>query len=200
MDNRETAWFNTDKLPKEMVNGALGLNGWAKLENTEHFKVLDDMVKLCNFTKIADIGCGAGELGRIYHNYEYTGFDLSHIIQNVSKIVNVNLHYRDFNADEFDYSEFNNYDLLICNSFISELTNPLEILEKIIKNTNKFLIIHRQFFSNSEKNVEYTTYGNLKTIRSFISQYEFESLLSNHQILKQVSNQFGETVLIKKIL
>jgi hypothetical protein len=199
MENKNSAWFNDDTLPNEMINGALGANGWQKLENTTHFKTLDSLVKLSGGAKIADIGCGAAELGRIYQNYEYTGFDLPHIIEKVSKVVNSNLNYEYFDADNFDYTRFKNYDILICNSFISELINPLDILEKILNNTSKSLIIHRQFFRGENEIITYDTYGGLSTTRCHININDFNALLKSHKLIKHTSAEYGDSLLIQKI-
>jgi hypothetical protein len=199
MENKNSAWFNENHLPQEMVNGALGLNGWGRLESSEHFKTLDSLIKLSNGLKIADIGCGAAELGRIYSNYEYAGYDLPHIIEKVAKVVNPNLNYESFDADTFDYSKFSNHDILICNGFISELLNPLEILVKILEHTNNVLIIHRQFFKNSDEIISYTTYAGLPTPRCHISLENFKKILKSHKIIEHMSAEYGDSLLIKKI-
>ena len=110
-----------------------------------------------------------------------------------------NLKYNCFNADTFDYSELKKYNLIVCNSFISELNNPIEILNKLIENTNEYLLIHRQFFSDETNFSEYNTYGNLVTIRTHIGFNEFMELLTNHKIINHVNNVWGDTILIKKI-
>lgn len=199
MENKKTAWYNEDILPIEMIKGATGENGWARLEETEHFKVLNHFINDLNVIKMADIGCGAGELGRVFSNIDYTGFDLPHIIDKVSKIVNTNLKYTYFNADNFEYETLREFNLIVCNSFISELNNPIEILSKLIENTSEYLLIHRQFFSDKTNFSEYSTYGNLSTIRTHIGLNEFKELLTNHKIINQVNNIWGDTILIKKI-
>jgi len=196
---KNTAWYDNKILHSEMVNGALGINGWQRLEFTPHFKILKEMVNKCQGKKIVDLGCGAGELGRLLcDNYEYTGLDLPHIINEVAKIVNPNLNYEYFDANEFDYSHISKYDIIICNGFISELTNPLEVIEKIINNTKKNLIIHRQFFSKNTEFVEYNTYGNLKTPRSYLGHDDFSNLLINHEIVNKKDNVWGSTLLISR--
>lgn len=198
MNNKESAWFNADVLPSDMVKAVTGEKGWLKLEDSDHFKVLNEMISNLTINKMVDIGCGAGELGRVLSNFDYTGFDLPHIIDKVSKVVNPNLKYVYFDADEFDYSELKKYDLLVCNSFISELSNPIEVLTKLIDNTTKYLLIHRQFLSNETNFSKYTTYGNLLTTRSHIGYNEFTKLLKNHKIINHTKNVWGDTILIKK--
>lgn len=194
----KTAWYNNDVLPLEMVRGAMGLNGWNRLENSGHFENLDTLIKKCEGINIADIGCGAGEVGRVYQNLNYSGFDLPHIIENVSKKVNPSLTYFEFDAYKSDYSIFKTYDILLCNSFLSELYDPISVLRELLKNTKNYLIIHRQYFSNETKTHEYSTYGDLKTIRSFISEKEFNEILINHIIIHEIDSEFGKSILIKK--
>ena len=43
MENKNTAWFNEDELPTDMIKGAIGEKGWAKLEDSIHFKVLNQL-------------------------------------------------------------------------------------------------------------------------------------------------------------
>lgn len=198
MNDKKTAWFNEDILPTEMVKGATGENGWAKLEHTEHFKILNEFIRNLNVLKLADIGCGAGELGRVYSDINYVGFDLPHIVDKVSKIVNPNLNYVYFNSDDFNYDVFKEFDLIVCNSFISELNNPIEILTNLINNTTGYLLIHRQFFSNETNFSNYNTYGNLPTIRTHIGYDTFNSLLVDHEIINHAKNIWGDTILIKK--
>lgn len=198
MNNNENAWFNEEILPNEMIKGAKGENGWSKLENTKHFEILNNFIKDLKINKLADIGCGAGELGRVLNNINYTGFDLPHIIDKVSKVVNPNLKYIYFNADDFNYDNFNEYDLLVCNSFISELNNPIEVLTKLINNTSNHLLIHRQYFSSETNLVKYSTYGDLLTTRTYIGSNEFNELLKNHEIINRTSSEWGDTLLIKR--
>ena len=75
MNNLDSAWFNEDVLPSDMVKGATGEKGWSKLEDAEHFKVLNQFISNLTINKMVDIGCGAGELGRVLSNINYTGFD-----------------------------------------------------------------------------------------------------------------------------
>lgn len=198
MENNNTAWFNEDILPIEMIKGATGEKGWARLEHTEHFNVLNSFIKDLNILKMADIGCGAGELGRVLANLDYTGFDLPHIIEKVSKVVNPNLNYHYFDADNFDYTKLKDFNLIVCNSFISELNNPIEVLSKLLDNTTEYLLIHRQYFTSETNFSEYNTYGNLITVRTHIGTNDFNGLLKNHEIINRTTNAWGDTILIKR--
>lgn len=194
----KTAWYDNNSLPSDMVNGALGHKGWGRLESSDHFKILNDLIKSVNPKSIADLGCGAAEIGRLYPEIDYTGFDLPHIIEKVAKTVNPNLKYQNFDAYNFDYTVFKQYDLLVCNSFISELTEPINVLKQILENSDHYLIIHRQFFSDKTEFIEYETYANLRTIRSHIGLEDFNNLLIGHEIVTKINSVWGDTVLIKK--
>lgn len=196
---KNTAWYNIDILPNEMIAGANGSKGWPKLEDSEHFKTLKELISLSNPSKMADIGCGAGELGRIYKENNYVGYDLPHIIDKVARIVNPNINFEYFDAYEFDYTNFKKFDLLVCNGFISELTEPMYVIEKLINNSEKSLIIHRQFFGEQNNLVNYSTYGNLSTPRCIIKIEDLEKLLTKHTITKFVNGIWGDSVLIERI-
>lgn len=200
MSKNKTAWYNADLLPKEMVKGALGgLWGSGRCENTEQFKLLMSFLENLNFTKIADIGCGAGEIGRIYSQYDYLGLDLPHIINNVAKVVNPDLNYIDFDLNESSYEVLKEYDMVICNGVLCEVDNPLDKIKKILPNVDKYFLIHRQFFSDSNQVKMYKTYGNLDTLTNVINMKEFQSLLIDHEIVKSSSGSWGHTILIKKV-
>jgi hypothetical protein len=195
---KNTAWYDQRVLPEQMVRGALGLNGWPRLENSDHFSVLDDLVNMSSFSRIGDLGCGAGEIGRVYSKYQYTGYDLPHIIEKVSRVVNPTLNYVSFDAYDFDYSIIQKHDMIICNSFISELKEPLRVMQNILNNVSKYLLLHRQQFSNSTKFQDYSTYGDLITPRSFIGVGEFNNMLKEHKVIKQVEFHHGMSVLIER--
>ena len=187
--NNITAWTSKNiNLEKDMIDGALCKKlGWERLEKTTHFKYLHKLILMTEIQSICDIGCGAGELGRVYKDYRYNGYDLSHIIENVSKVVNPQLKYHDFNADKFNYNLFKQYDLMICNSFISELNNPLEIISNLLENTSKYLIIHRQKIGNKTEIKKYKTYADLTTSQSIIGIDDLKQTLkkTNMSIVKE---------------
>ena len=196
---KKTAWYDTNNLPIDMVNGALcNKPGWDKIEHSDHFSDLDHLVKLSNPTTVADMGCGAGELGRVYPQYKYTGFDLPHIIEKVGKVVNNTLNYIEYEAYNFDYKKLKDFDLIICNGFISELSKPIEVLVNIINNSEGDIILHRQYFDTTTHLVNYTTYAGLETPRSIIGYDDFDSLLVNHEIIKKLDGPCGTSILIRK--
>lgn len=176
---KNNAWYNKVTVPAEMVRGAKAeIPGWKRLEETEHFKTLLEITSKLEFGSIADVGCGAGEIGRVYKDIEYLGADLDHIIDSVSMKVNPNLKYLRFDAYTSEFDFIKNYDLVLLNSFLSEMINPLEILSKILKKSKKYVILHRQDLSNSkETEIEfYHSYGGIEATNCIISKQELTDL------------------------
>lgn len=200
--NKETAWYNESDLPNDMAHCASGSKeGWNLLEYTSHFPQMKKLIDLTGCKKMADLGCGAGEVGRVLKDeFEYVGFDLPHIVEKVSKKINPELNFVHFDAYDDDFSFLSEFDLILCNGFISELVQPLEVLNKILSNSKKYVIIHRQYILDETKLDEYTTYANLKTIRSIIGNQDFNQLLNKNKFEKVVDRNFewGKTILLKK--
>jgi hypothetical protein len=200
--NTTTAWTSKNpELSRDMINGALCKKpGWKKLEESSHFNYLNELILMTGVKTICDIGCGAGELGRVYKTYNYEGYELPHIIENVSKVVNPNLIYHNFDANNFNYNVFQQYDLLVCNGFISELNNPLDIVSKLLENTSKYLIIHRQKINNKTEIINYKTYADLLTCQSILGVNDIKQILkgTNTIIEKELYFDGLVSLLIKK--
>jgi SAM-dependent methyltransferase len=205
---KKSAWYNSDILPKEMIKGANAeFPGWKKLEYSEHFKVLDSIIFDLNISSIVDIGCGAGEVGRVYNNYKYCGCDLPHIIDEVSMIVNPDKNYVKFDAYNLgDLSFMREYDLILMNGFLSELENPLDFLKELIKYEINYILIHRQDFIEDKSSYleNYNTYGGVETTNSFINYREFLDLIKDSydvSIKKScgIEGSDKSTILLKKI-
>jgi hypothetical protein len=199
---KHTAWTsNNDSLALDMINGALCKKpGWKKLEEVSHFKYLNELILTTGVKTICDLGCGAGELGRVYKDYQYEGYDLPHIIEKVSKVVNPLLRYHAFDANNYAYNLLQPYELLVCNSFVSELTNPLGILRQILNNTSKFLILHRQKIGAKTGLEKYVTYANLTTHCSILGVADLNCVLkeTGTQVVKELAFDGLVSLLIVK--
>ena len=207
MSKFESAWRDEKALPLDMLNGALGNKpGWKQLEEADHYPSLKECMDLIpRHSKILDIGCGAGDLGRVFYDYSYTGIDLPHIIQKVSKIKNPNLNFKYFDAETHDYSFMQEFECLIMNSFLSEIPFYEKCLMKVLINSKNFVIIHRQKFTNEHSRIEtYQTYANLQTFVSILNLENFKRLveLNNFEIIKELNSFAGlqneKTILLKK--
>ena len=170
---QQTAWYNPE-IASDMVKGALcQLEGWQKLENSDHFPILQSLLTMIppKLKKIADIGCGAGEISRVLDSYEYTGFDLPHIIEEVALKVNPNSRYDKIDIQKVDFDIFSSFDIVLCNSFISELGNGEDILNSLFKSSPRYIILHRQEVTRlSTYSEEYKTYGDLNTLKCVLSE------------------------------
>lgn len=188
---KNNVWYNKDIVPEQMLLGALGnLDGWVKLEKTDHYPILNHLIKESNSEYLCDLGCGAGELGRLYNStHKYVGYDLEHIIDKVALKLNPNLFYVNFDINDFNYSDLLAYDLIVCNAFLTEMSNPEFILKNMIQNIKKSLIIHRQDFSNKADILHAKTYGNLESIRSVIEWDFLYKLLEDTNLhIKEIYN------------
>lgn len=162
------------------------------LEKTSHFLELSKLINYCEpINSIVDIGCGVAELGRIYNNKKYLGLDLPNIINNVSKLKNPDLNYVYFNANNEEIpAEIKNYDVIVMNSFLSELSDPINFLKKLFVYNNKYIIIHRQDFTDTDTfTKEYSSYANLKSTNSYISFKEFQHCIKgfNYNLKLRIS-------------
>lgn len=166
--NSKTNWFNEDVVPEQMVLGARAeLPGWHKLERTEHLKTFWQLLELVTANTVVDLGCGSGELGRLLtkRGFSYVGYDLPHIIDKVAKEVNPQLTYGVFDATESDFTFIKEFDLVVANGFFCEITEPGNVLAKILTNLKNALIIHRQRFVRSPSEWLVTSiYGGLPSI------------------------------------
>jgi len=175
-----SAWYNEDILPQQMLEAADGKTWGFTLESAPHFNILQESLSVClNAKTLIDIGCGAGEVGRVFTNFDYTGCDLEHIIKNVSKKKNPQLKYFEFDAYETSFEFCKDYDVILCNGFLSELVSGASILEKILQYTKKYIVIHRQVFLNDDQNNLTTTYGGLQTYDCSIGAAIFKKLVKN---------------------
>jgi hypothetical protein len=201
----KTAWYN-----KKNITNAMVASNFGKLEDSDHFssfkQCLNKLIEIeSKKYSILDLGCGAGELGRVMSDHDYTGADLPHVIDKVAKIKNPQNNYFYFDANENSFDFLKNYDIIIMNSFLSEVPNWYVILSKILLNAKKFIIIHRQ--DMTEKNSflrDYKTYGGLTTINTFINISDFEKLITfnnfkiNLNINSFKNNNTKKTFLLSK--
>jgi len=207
MTKIDTAWRDETVLPQDMLMGAMGLKqGWKQLEDTDHcYSLKECLDQIPENSKIIDIGCGSGDLGRVFNKYIYTGCDLPHIIEKVAKKKNPNLVYRYFDAENDSYTFLQEYDCIIMNSFLSEIPFYDKCLMKVLLNSRKYVLIHRQEFTNKESHlIEYETYAGLSTVKSIINRENFIKISKNNgfyckkELLSEISNESLKTILLYK--
>jgi|10_taG_2_1085330.scaffolds.fasta_scaffold97040_2 SAM-dependent methyltransferase len=175
----KTAWYNTDALPTSMLTA-----GFRPLQESDHFASLSRCVELSDGRTLLDIGCGTAEASAAFPQWDYTGADLPHIIEKVSKVSNPSGKYISIDANETNFEFTKQYDLILMNSFLSEVPEWYIILNKILLHSEGDILIHRQEITNTETHLDnYTTYGNLPTIKTILN---YENLMNTFRF-----NGFG---------
>jgi len=160
-----TAWFNDNVLPDLMLN-----SGFKPLGVSDHFEALNKCMSQVQGKKLLDLGCGIGEAFETFSDFEYTGADLPHIIENASRKRSPGATFIHFNADNDSYEFLGQYDVVLMNSFISELPNWYWVLNNVLLHSTKDIVIHRQEVSDGPSKLEdYITYGGLPTIKCIIN-------------------------------
>ena len=176
-----TAWFDKNVLPSSMVNA-----NFKCLEESDHFDALKacfDMV--CDSETLLDLGCGAAEVARVFNNFDYTGADLPHIVEEVSKAKNPDAKYVKFNIEKDDLHFLSGKDIVLMNSFVSEIPNWYLALSKVLDAAEKYIILHRQTVTDEKSSlVEYKTYGDLLTTNSVINYEDLVRLFEMNSFEK----------------
>ena len=171
-EKNKTAWHN-QKMPESMMDAH-----FPHIVNSDHFKAIKQCFGHISEAKsLIDLGCGKAELSDAFPEYKYCGADLPHIIQKVSKISKPSLEYVEFDATICNMDFVSSFDVIVMNSFLSEIEKADEILCKVLKYAPKYVVIHRQAIEEDQRNDLYDTYGNLSTVVYTFSKQEFDSIV-----------------------
>ena len=189
-----TAWHNQD------ICRHILATQFPPLRDSAHFKSINACVSRAVGNSVLDIGCCKAEFAKTFPQFDYTGADLEHIINHVSKVLQPNLKYITFDTDQDEYSFINNYDIIVMNSFLSEIPQSLNVLDKILCNAKAYIVLHRQDIQESVNTlVEYSTYGGLKAVNSIINRDDFVNSLNRYNWTIEFETQsFDEGEPIKK--
>jgi|TARA_R110000868_G_scaffold81407_3_gene230385 hypothetical protein len=197
----KTAWFNKSILPNAMIN-----SGFKPLHQSDHFDALDKCFKMTEGDSLLDLGCGIAEAGSTFTDYSYTGADLPHIIDQGARKKNPDLDFIHFEAGEDNYDFVGKYDIVLMNSFISEVPDWYRILSHVLLSAKKYIIIHRQEVTNEPSFLEeYKTYANLMTIKTVINYDDLAVLFerSGYEVKLEVDSfpydSGQKTFLLKRI-
>lgn len=178
-EKNKTAWHN-QKMPESMMDAH-----FPHIVNSDHFKAIKQCFGHISEAKsLIDLGCGKAELSDAFPEYEYCGADLPHIIQKVSKISKPSLEYVEFDATICNMDFVSSFDVIVMNSFLSEIEKADEILCKVLKYAPKYVVIHRQEIGGKEDREEYLTYGGLKTIKYTFGKDRLEEILKEYSFTK----------------
>lgn len=159
---------------------------------------------------VIDIGCGTAQISILFDKqyFDYEGCDLTHILQYCAQQWHPENIYLLFNAEISHYYFLKNYDIVTVNAFIDVMEYPLAILEKILSNAKKYVILHRQEISALKPTQSFLnpSYGSF-TQHSIINKADFFSMLNryNFEIVHQNQCGFGnwenggDSFLLKKL-
>ena len=190
----------------EGISDAMLATNFPHLARSNHFREISESFALVEqeirSKTVIDLGCGKAELADCLPDYDYCGADLPGIIENVSKKVRPTLKYIGFDATDSDMEFISDYDVVVMNSFLSELADADVVLAKVLKNAKDYVIIHRQYVKQQSGTTEYFTYGGLTTTRYFFSREKLDEIISDNncrQILDLTSQaDMGQTITIRK--
>ena len=172
---KDSCWYGGNEIYEKMIQGAQGVL-FPKLENSDHFPVLRNLLELCQgSSSIIDVGCGAASLGDLV-SIEYTGCDLPSIIENVSQKLHPSFKFIKFDVMEDKVDFLSEYDIVVMNAFIDVMEEPLIVLNKVLEKSKKYVIIHRQKISETTKSSETSSY----------TGFSFSSSLSKSDISRSL--------------
>ena len=98
-----------------------------------------------------------------------------------------------------------NYDVILMNSFISEIPNWYRCLNNVLYNAKKYVILHRQEVTEKQSYLrEYTTYAGLQTTNSVINYEELNKMFyfNEFRVIQELNsfpnNKYQKTYLLIK--
>lgn len=172
----DTAWYS-EHMPKKMMQ-----TNFPHIVYSDHFESLKKCIDLIprGANNLLDLGCGKAEISDAFPEYEYCGADLPHMIQKVSRVTRPRLKYVEFDAQVSEMDFISNFDIVIMNSFLSEIPNAEQILDKVLRRAKGYVIIHRQMIEEQEHIETYSTYGDLKTTAYTFGRKNFEKIIKQN--------------------
>lgn len=195
---KKTAWDN-----EKICNHILNTN-FPPLGESDHFDALNRCVeKLKSYvSSVVDVGCCKAEFSDCFPSIEYCGADLPHIIEKVSRKLRPRNKYIQLNASLDSLAVLSNFDLIVMNSFLSEMPSPLKTLHSVLTYAKKYIIIHRQDIVSGKTNLEnYKTYGGLPTVNSLINIEDFSNIVTlNNCRIDMMLHSYPESKTKKTIL
>jgi hypothetical protein len=183
-EKNKTAWHN-QKMPESMMD-----THFPHIINSDHFKAIKQCFSHIGEAKsLIDLGCGKAEISDAFPEYKYCGADLPHIIQKVSKISKPSLEFIEFDATICSMDFVSSFDVIVMNSFLSEIKKADEILCKVLEHAPKYVVIHRQEIKDKEGVEEYLTYGGLKTTKYTFDRNQLDKVIESSGFTKIFETQ-----------
>jgi len=155
----------------------------------EVYKTAEKIMNENNLTSVYDIGCGSGyKLIKILGHYETVGIDLPETISVVQK----RYPDRKWLVQSGDQLSMTPADLIICSDVIEHVSDPVELLENIIKLARDWIIISTpdrdlvyknhifdHFYYGPPSNQSHVREWNMLEFHKFISKYMY---IEHHEI------------------
>ena len=177
MIDKTSCWYNIDaKICLEKMGA--GLRGPYK--KTSEF-LLSRMV--VGEKTVVELGCGSGRAIMLFEGYEYTGVDLSVSIETIGKIANPNLNFIKRDIIEDDIFFISEYEVVYMDAFIDVMQYPLTVLNKILQNSSKYIVLIRQEIIDDDTIVVKNPSYNGFTYHSKIGKYDFSKVLAENRFI-----------------
>lgn len=175
----EICWTRANSYER-ILAGARGVL-FPTLLNSDHVEVLAKLIATADPKTIIDLGCASAEASLLVKGKaRYIGADLPQMIENVAKVMHPELQYVAFDANDLDFGFIKEYDTVLTNAFIDALPNGYEVLEAILKNAQKNVILHRQGIEEESRTVLVDSPYGGKTYRYRLGFKQFKKLLASN--------------------
>lgn len=166
------------------------------IDVTRHFGIFSQLVSIADEKNcpVLELGCGTGVISEYLPDNKYVGADLKHIISGCAMRNYPDNLFRVCDIQTDDLKWINEYKVVVMSALIDVLHNPLQILNKVLLNAQKFVIIHRQEITEKGQTNVITngSYGGF-TYHSIISRNDFNEILeiNNFSVVKELSCGYG---------
>ncbi len=179
---------------KECVESMNRAHDASMSEDTHpHFKAFTDLLDLCGYGKLLDIGTGTARISQFCKNFEFVGADLPNIISGCAMRNYPKYKYQSIDIIEDNLAWIREYDVIVLNGVIDVMQNGLYILERILTHSRRYVLIHRQEITESGKTYSKINPSyNSNTFHSIINRNDFNQLLEKmgFEIVKENSPGF----------
>ena len=172
MNKANAEWRESDLIVEQMIKGSTGELWGKRLEDTDHFPVLKQAIDLVgNFETLLDIGCGAGDVCRVW-NGKYIGVDLSWVVERVSKKCNPLQEYISIDLDSSTVFSLPESRVVLMNAFLDLREDSHDFFESLLKMKYENFIVHRQRLSQNNSKIEYRKSYGESTVPSSVMSWE----------------------------
>lgn len=201
--DKSTCWYSKNYVYPHMTDA---IRKHVPLNEIGHGKSLIELLNIIDSKEktILDLGCGGALLHTIINGL-YTGADMQHIIENVSKKCFNDLNYKIVDVINDDLNFLIDYDIIVMNALIDVMQYPLFILDKILKKCNNYVILHRQEIVDGKTIViQNPSYGGT-TYHTMININDFNNIIKNtdFEIIKNINSNLDvntwRSFLLKKL-